>query len=170
MFNNNLNKLAKYLKDNKLTIATAESCTGGLLSSRLTDISGSSEFVKLNFVTYSYESKEEILNVSHDTLLNHSAVSYQCAKEMAEGLQKRTNCDLALCTTGIAGPTGGSKLKPVGMVFISALYKGKLLVKEFRLPSVLPRRLMKFMFTQKAIDTALKVIAQQSAQESQDIC
>lgn len=160
MFDKNLNKLAKFLRENHLTIATAESCTGGLLSSRLTDVSGSSEFVKLNFVTYSYESKEEVLNVSHETLLQYSAVSYECAKEMAEGLHKRTNCDLALCTTGIAGPTGGSKKKPVGTVFISALFQDKLLVREFHLPSKLPRKLMKYMFTQKAIETALELILQ----------
>lgn len=160
MFDGNLNKLAKYLKDNGLTIATAESCTGGLLSSRLTDVSGSSDFIKLNFVTYSYESKEEVLNVSHETLLKYSAVSYECAKAMAEGLHKKTNCDITLCTTGIAGPTGGSKEKPVGTIFISALYQNKLLVKEFHLPSKLPRKLMKYMFTQKAIDTALELIGQ----------
>ena len=160
MFDKNLNKLAKFLRENHLTIATAESCTGGLLSSRLTDVSGSSEFVKLNFVTYSYESKEEVLNVSHETLLQYSAVSYECAKEMAEGLHKRTNCDLALCTTGIAGPTGGSKKKPVGTVFISALFQDKLLVREFHLPSKLPRKLMKYMFTQKAIETPLELILQ----------
>ncbi len=168
MFDKNLNKLAKFLKENNLTIATAESCTGGLLSSRLTDISGSSDFVKLNFVTYAYEAKETALGVPHETLVKYSAVSYECAKAMAEGLHNRTNCDLALCTTGIAGPTGGSKEKPVGTVFISAFYKGKLLVKDYHLPQKLPRKLMKFMFTQKAIETALELISQQSRQESQD--
>lgn len=160
MLDKNLNKLAKFLKENKLTIATAESCTGGLLSSRLTDVSGSSDFVKLNFVTYSYDSKEEILGVPHEILTKYSAVSYECAKAMAEGLQRRTNCDLALCTTGIAGPTGGSKEKPVGTVFISALYKDKLLVKKFSLSPFLPRKIMKFMFTQKAIATALEASSQ----------
>lgn len=160
MFDGKLLKHAKFLKENHLAIATAESCTGGLLSSRLTDVSGSSDFVKLNFVTYAYEAKTEILGVSKELLEKHSAVSYECAKGMAEGLKARTNCDLALCTTGIAGPTGGSKEKPVGMVFISALFKDKLLVKEFRLPRFLPRKLMKFCFTQKAIELALEVISQ----------
>lgn len=160
MLDKKLKKLTKYLIDNKLTIATAESCTGGLLSSRLTDISGSSSFVKLNFVTYAYEAKTEILEVSEELLKKYSAVSYECAKAMAEGLQKRTGCDIALCTTGIAGPTGGSKEKPVGMIYISALYRGKLLVKEFRLPKYLPRKFMKFCFTQKAIETALEIISQ----------
>ena len=168
MFDKNLYRLANFLKDNQLTIATAVSCTGGLLSSRLTDVPGSSDFVKLNFVTYAYEAKEEVLKVPKETLLKYSAVSYECAKAMAEGLQKQTNCDIALCTTGIAGPTGGSKEKPVGTIYISALYKRKLLVKKYQLPPKLQRKLMKFMFTQKAIDTALEVISQQSLQESQD--
>ena len=131
MFDRNLIKLTDILKQRQLTAATAESCTGGLLSSRLTDISGSSEFVKLNFVTYAYEAKEEMLYIDKEFLEKYTAVSYECAKAMAEGLHKRTNCDLAICTTGIAGPTGGSKTKPVGLVYVSALYEGKLLVKEF---------------------------------------
>lgn len=160
MFDSNLIKLTNFLKQNKLTVATAESCTGGLLSSRLTDISGSSDFVKLNFVTYAYEAKTEILGVSQELLQKYSAVSYECAKAMVEGLKSRTSCDLAICTTGIAGPSGGSKDKPVGLVYISALYKDNLLVKKFILPKFLPRKLMKYCFTQKAIDLALEVISQ----------
>lgn len=160
MFDYDLIKLTDILKKNHLTVATAESCTGGLLSSRLTDISGSSDFVKLNFVTYAYEAKEEVLYIEKEFLKKYTAVSYECAKAMAEGLKKRTNCDLAICTTGIAGPTGGSKTKPVGLVFVSALYKNKLLVREYRLPKFLPRKLMKYYFTQKAIKTALDTILQ----------
>lgn len=158
MFDRNLNKLAKILKENKLVISTAESCTGGLLSSRLTDVSGSSGFVKLNFVTYANEAKEEILNVPHDILENYGAVSIQCAEAMAKGLRKRTGCDIALCTTGIAGPTGGSEGKPVGLMYVSAFYKDKLLLKEVKLCPKLPRKLMKFLFTQKAVDAALEVL------------
>lgn len=158
MFDRNLKKLAKILKENKLVIATAESCTGGLLSSRLTDVSGSSDFVKLNFVTYANEAKEEILNVPHEIFEIYGAVSPQCAEAMAKGLRKRTGCDIALCTTGIAGPSGGSKEKPVGLMFVSAFYKDKLLLKEVRLCPKFPRKLMKFLFTQKAIDAALEVL------------
>ncbi|MDE6139273.1 MAG: CinA family protein, partial [Candidatus Gastranaerophilales bacterium] len=78
-------KLGKFLLDNKLTIATAESCTGGLLSSKLTDISGSSAFIHLNFVTYANEAKHKILGVSWDILNNFGAVSEECAQAMAEG-------------------------------------------------------------------------------------
>mgnify|MGYP000298345754 FL=1 len=158
MFDRNLNKLARILKENKLVIATAESCTGGLLSSRLTDVSGSSDFVKLNFVTYANEAKEEILNVPHEILESYGAVSSQCAEAMAKGLRKRTGCDIALCTTGIAGPAGGSREKPVGLMYVSAFYKDKMLLKEIKLCPKIPRKLMKFLFTQKAIDAALEVL------------
>lgn len=158
MFDRNLNKLARILKENKLVIATAESCTGGLLSSRLTDVSGSSDFVKLNFVTYANEAKEEILNVPHEILESYGAVSSQCAEAMAKGLRKRIGCDIALCTTGIAGPAGGSREKPVGLMYVSAFYKDKMLLKEIKLCPKIPRKLMKFLFTQKAIDAALEVL------------
>ena len=150
--------VVKMLQKRGFTICTAESCTGGLLSSRLTDVSGSSDFVKLNFVTYANEAKEEILNVPHEILESYGAVSSQCAEAMAKGLRKRTGCDIALCTTGIAGPTGGSREKPVGLMYVSAFYKDKMLLKEIRMYPKTPRKLMKFLFTQKAIDAALEVL------------
>lgn len=148
-------KLGKFLIENKLQAATAESCTGGLLSSRLTDVPGSSAYIMENFVTYSYDSKEEILGVKHETLINHGAVSHECAYEMAEGLIKRTNCDLAICTTGIAGPTVDEG-KPAGLIFISTAYKGKITVKEYHLNPLLNRKNMKFMFTEYALEQAYK--------------
>lgn len=159
MFDRKLKKTVKYLIDNKLTVATAESCTGGLLSSRFTDISGSSEIVKANFVTYANEAKQDYLGVSEEILDNFGTVSENCAFAMAEGLQKRTGCDLAVCTTGIAGPTGGTKEKPVGLVFISVYFQGKITVEKVFLTSFLPRKLMKFMFTQKAIDIVYGIIS-----------
>ncbi len=89
-------QLAKILIENKLTIATAESCTGGLLSSRLTDVSGSSEYTKLNFVTYANEAKNEILGVSWDILNTYGAVSEKCAEAMANGLQKKNRVRYSL--------------------------------------------------------------------------
>lgn len=150
--------LGKYLIENKLTIATAESCTGGLLSSKLTDVSGSSEYVKLNFVTYANEAKNEILGVSWDILNNYGAVSEECAEAMANGLQQRTNCDIALCTTGIAGPTGGSKEKPVGLVYISIKYKNIVTIKEVKLPPETPRVQMKENFANEALKFALSIL------------
>lgn len=151
-------KLGKFLTENHLTIATAESCTGGLLSSKLTDVSGSSEYVKLNFVTYANEAKHKILNVSWDILNNFGAVSEQCAQAMAEGLQKATNCDVALCTTGIAGPTGGTKEKPVGLIYISIKYKNIVTVKEIKLPPNTPRIKMKEEFANHALKFALSIL------------
>lgn len=154
-----LKKIAKYLINNKLNLATAESCTGGLLSSRFTDISGSSAFVRANFVTYANEAKEEFLSVPRSILETNGAVSQECAFYMAEGLHLKTGCDVAICTTGIAGPTGGSKEKPVGLMFVSVYFKGKIHVEKVLLPSFLPRKLMKYLFTQKAISFAYKIIS-----------
>ena len=151
-------QLGKLLIEKHLTIATAESCTGGLLSSKLTDVSGSSEYIKLNFVTYANEAKNEILGVSWDILNSYGAVSEQCADAMANGLQARTNCDIALCTTGIAGPTGGTDEKPVGLVYISAKYKGITTVKEVRLSPELPRAQMKEEFANHALKLAISLL------------
>ena len=146
------------LKEKKLIVSTAESCTGGLLSSRLTDVSGSSDYVKLNFVTYANEAKNKILNVSWDILDNYGAVSEQCAHAMAEGLIKATNCDVAICTTGIAGPTGGTKEKPVGLMYVSVYYNGIVTVKEVRLPSNIERKEMKQRFADEALKLAVSVL------------
>ena len=150
--------LGKLLIEKHLTIATAESCTGGLLSSKLTDISGSSEYIKLNFVTYANEAKNEILGVSWDILNTYGAVSEQCAEAMANGLQAKTNCDIALCTTGIAGPTGGTVDKPVGLVYISAKYNGITTVKEIRLNPNLPRVQMKEEFANHALKLVISIL------------
>ena len=159
MVDGKLKKIAKYLIENSLTVATAESCTGGLLSSRFTDISGSSNFVKLNFITYANEAKSKILNVSEETLYKYGAVSKECAYEMANGLREKTKCDLAICTTGIAGPTGGTKEKPVGLLFVSVYWNGQIYVKSFRLPCFVSRKFMKFLFTQCAIDYTYKIMS-----------
>ena len=151
-------ELGQILKEKKLTIATAESCTGGLVSSRLTDISGSSEYVMLNFVTYANEAKNKVLGVSWDILNNYGAVSEQCAQKMANGLNRITNCDVALCTTGIAGPTGGTADKPVGLMFTSVRYNGITTVKEILLPPDLPRIEMKQKFADEALKLALSIL------------
>ncbi len=153
-------KLGKYLIENKLTCATAESCTGGLVSSKLTDVSGSSEYIKLNFVTYANEAKHDILGVDWDILNNYGAVSEQCAEAMANGLHKITGCDVAICTTGIAGPTGGTDLKPVGLVYISVKYNNIVTIKEIKLPPDTPRKEMKEQFANLALKLAYDVLTQ----------
>lgn len=158
MFDNKLKKVAKILRDNRLTISTAESCTGGLLSSRLTDIAGSSEYMNESHVTYANEAKVKYLNVHPETLSEFGAVSKECAQEMAEGLQSLSGCDIAVCTTGIAGPGGSTATKPVGLVYVSVKFQDEILVREFRLYPNYDRKLMKFLFTQKAILTVHSIL------------
>jgi len=116
-----LNEIKEILTKNHLSLSSAESCTGGLISSYLTDISGSSEFIFQNFVTYSNAAKHKFLKVKNTTLNKYGAVSFETAYEMACGLLKYADC--AIATTGILGPSGGSEDKPVGLVYISLGYK-----------------------------------------------
>ena len=154
---NTAKKVAKILLRNALKISVAESCTGGLISSRLTDISGSSAYITANFITYSNEYKQKILNVSEQTLNKHGAVSAECAKEMAEGLLKLTDSEIVLCTTGIAGP-GNSERKPAGLLYCACGYNNRITVKEFKLDSRYSRKNMKFLFSEKALNFVLETI------------
>jgi len=116
-----------------LKVATAESCTGGLVAGALTEIAGSSDVVDRGFVTYSNEAKQRMLGVSAETLDKFGAVSRQTAEEMARGALGRGGADLVVAITGIAGPGGGSKDKPVGLVhFAAAARSGALTHKEMR--------------------------------------
>ncbi len=117
----------------KLKVATAESCTGGLVAGALTEIADSSDVVDRGFVTYSNEAKQQMLGVSSETIKNYGAVSRQTAEEMARGTLGKANADLAVAITGIAGPGGGGKDKPVGLVHFAAASRGGTLVhKEMR--------------------------------------
>jgi len=156
-------EIAQILFNNSMVISTAESCTGGLLSSRLTDVSGSSLYTKLNFVTYSNDVKQSLLGVSAETLEKYGAVSKECAAEMAVGLHSRTNADIVVCTTGIAGPTGGTPAKPVGLMYVAIKSKYKAVVQEFRLNPKLKRTKMKYKFTQCALEMLLDFLSDISA-------
>jgi nicotinamide-nucleotide amidase len=116
--------VAKMLKEKGWTLAVAESCTGGLVTDRLTDVPGSSIFLERSVVTYSNAAKTDLLGVPADVLKEHGAVSEETARLMAEGVRKLARTDLGLAITGIAGPTGGTSQKPVGTVYI-ALADGK---------------------------------------------
>lgn len=117
----------------KLTIATAESCTGGLIAGALTDIPGSSDVVDRGFVTYSNEAKRAMLGVDASTLLTFGAVSKETATQMAVGALERAGVDLAVATTGIAGPGGAVPGKPVGLVHLAAATRdGRILHRECR--------------------------------------
>jgi len=111
-------KLRDLMRERRLTLASAESCTGGLVSHRITNVSGSSEFFPGGLVTYSYESKVRLLEVSWETLNEHGAVSEATVMAMARGARKLFGTDISVSVTGIAGPTGGTAEKPVGTTWV----------------------------------------------------
>lgn len=120
------------LVERGLKLALAESCTGGLVSSRITDISGSSATFTAGFVTYSDQSKKELLGVDEQLLTEYGAVSEQVARAMAEGARRVSGADIAVSVTGIAGPTGGTAAKPVGLVYMALSAAGKTMAFEHR--------------------------------------
>ena len=111
--------VGELLLKRKLTLALAESCTGGLIGHRITDVPGSSEYFVGGVVAYSYDAKEHLLGVRHNTLYDYGAVSPETAIEMARGARRTLGADIGISVTGIAGPGGGMPGKPVGLVFIS---------------------------------------------------
>ncbi len=117
--------IIELLIDKKLTITTAESCTGGLLASAIIDFPGVSEIYQEGYVTYSNEAKEKLLGVSHETIFNYGVVSEQTAREMAQGAAREAGADIALSSTGVAGPDGGTKKHPVGEVYLGCYCLGK---------------------------------------------
>lgn len=151
-------KLGHLLLNKKLKISTAESCTGGLLSSKLTDISGSSNFIHLNFVTYSNEAKQKILNVKAETIKHFGVVSEECSIEMAKGLLNFTNSDIAVSTTGIAGPTGGTKEKPVGLMYSTICSKNNYKTYKIQVNSSLTRVEIKEQFVNEVIKNIIEFI------------
>jgi len=127
-----LNKIFTLLTKQDLTIATAESCTGGLIAHTLTNISGSSKYFDRGVISYSDRAKNELLGVSEELLEEYGAVSEQVAKAMVENVRAKSNVDIGIATTGIAGPTGGTRKKPVGLVYIAVSTSDKIVVKKFQ--------------------------------------
>ena len=125
--------LGRIGKRRGVDIAAAESCTGGGVAEAITRISGSSRWFERGFVTYTNVAKKQMLGVSQRTLARHGAVSEEVAREMAAGALARSRADVSVSVTGIAGPTGGSKTKPVGLVYIGWAYrKGPVQARVFR--------------------------------------
>ncbi|MEQ1752481.1 MAG: nicotinamide-nucleotide amidohydrolase family protein, partial [Prosthecobacter sp.] len=143
--------LVQILTERGQTLATAESCTGGYMASRITDVSGSSRVFGHGFVTYANEAKQKHLGVPAELLAEHGAVSEPVAKVMSEGALRVSGADHALALTGVAGPTGGSDDKPVGTVFVSLASKGEAtLVKRFYYPGTRDR--FKLLSSQAALE------------------
>lgn len=118
--------LLELAKNRKATIATAESCTGGMVSAAITSVPGSSEVFDRSFISYSNEAKNMMLGVDEELFTKFGAVSEEVVQAMVKGCIDNSNADIAVAITGVAGPGGGSDAKPVGLVYIAAIYKGEL--------------------------------------------
>ena len=149
--------LHKKLINKKLTISVAESCTGGLLAYNLTKLTNSSKYFQMGLTTYSNQAKIKILKVNKDIIKRYGAVSHECCKAMVENLSKISKSKINISVTGIAGPGGGSKDKPVGLVYVG-IKKGKtLLIKENKFKSK-DRNSIQDQDVKKIIKIILKLI------------
>ncbi len=144
--------LGKILKERGLTLSVAESCTGGLISNMLTNISGSSSYFERGIVSYSNAAKVEILKVNEDTIMENGAVSLEVARQMAEGVKSISGTDLGLATTGIMGPTGATTDKPIGLVYIGICDDKVCTAKEFQFGDD------RILNKQRAAQTALEML------------
>ena len=149
--------LGRLLKQKKETIAVAESLTGGLIQDRITNISGSSAYFLGGAVTYSNKAKSEFLGVRDKSLVKHGAVSAEVAGEMALGVQERFRSDLAISTTGIAGPTGATAKKPLGLVYVGVAYHSQVVTKKFQFGK--DREINKQRSAQAALELARRVMS-----------
>ncbi|MBI3585271.1 MAG: CinA family protein [Nitrospinae bacterium] len=120
------------LRNKKLTLSVAESCTGGLISNLITNVAGSSDYFERGYVVYSNKSKIELLDIPEEIIKSYGAVSSHSAIAMAEGVKRKSGTDIGLSITGIAGPTGGTIEKPVGLVYIAVAGNKKSECKEYR--------------------------------------
>ena len=125
-------KIIQYLLKNKITVSTAESCTGGLLASKFTAQAGISQIYQSGMITYSNEAKIKYLKVSPSTLKSHGAVSRQVCSQMCFNLHKISKSKMTFSTTGVAGPGGGTKLKPVGLVYIGIFFEKNIYVEQLK--------------------------------------
>ena len=152
-----IDKLHKKLIKTKTTISIAESCTGGLLSSKLTTLSGSSKYFKMGLITYSNNAKINILNVNKKVIDRYGAVSQECCRSMVENLSKLSKSKINLSITGIAGPKGGTKNKPVGLVFIGIKKGNKIFIIK-NLFGKRKRSIIQNNTVEKCINLLMKII------------
>tara|TARA_B100002052_G_C15700620_1_gene514888 strand:+ start:270 stop:740 length:471 start_codon:yes stop_codon:yes gene_type:complete len=150
-------KVVKLLSKKRLKISFAESCTGGLLSNSITSISGSSKVFTLGLVTYSNQAKMTILKIPKKIIMNHGAVSHETCLYMVKNLNKISKTNISVSITGVAGPKGGTKQKPVGMVYIGIKKGNKTLVKKFLFKSK-KRKLIQKASVNQALKMIFKII------------
>ena len=153
----NIDRLHKKLIKKKISISVAESCTGGLLSSKLTKLSGSSKYFKLGLITYSNNAKINILKVKKGIIDKYGAVSQECCKSMVENLSKLSKSKINISITGIAGPKGGTKNKPVGLVFIGIKKRNKIIIIK-KLFGKKKRSIIQNNTVKKCIDLLIRII------------
>jgi nicotinamide-nucleotide amidase len=142
--------VGRLLTEKRLTLALAESCTGGLIGHRLTNVPGSSNYLAADLVTYSNDAKIKVLGVRQETIKQYGAVSEQCVLEMAEGARRATGSDIAVATSGIAGPTGGTPERPVGTVCVALVAEGFSASRRYQLWGT--RDWVKLLTSQVALD------------------
>ena len=152
-----IDKLHKKLLKTKTTISLAESCTGGLLSSKLTTLSGSSKYFKMGLITYSNNAKINILNVNKKVIKRYGAVSKECCKSMVENLSKLSKSKINVSITGVAGPKGGTKNKPIGLVFIGIKKGNKIFIIK-NLFGKKKRSIIQNNTVEKCINLLMKII------------
>ena len=150
----NENKIIKFLITNQISISVAESCTGGMLASYITSMAGSSKIFNMGLITYSNKAKSKILRVPKKILNKFGAVSKECCIKMLQNLKKISKSDICISTTGIAGPSGGSLIKPVGTVYIGLYVKKRIVIKKYNFSSKLLRKSIQ----KKTCMEALKLI------------
>ena len=150
-------KIVLLLKRKKMNLAIAESCTGGMLSSAITSVSGSSEVFMMGLVTYSNQAKTSILRAPHKIIKKYGAVSVQCCLAMVNNLNKISKSKVCVSITGIAGPKGGSKLKPVGLVYIGIIVRKKVFVNKCNFRNK-GRTYIQKQIVKKSLNLLLKLI------------
>ena len=150
-------KVVKLLSKKSLKISLAESCTGGLLSSSITSISGSSKVFTLGLVTYSNQTKINILKVPKRIIIKHGAVSYETCLSMVKNLNKISKTNISVSITGVAGPKGGTKQKPIGLVYIGIKKANKTLIKKF-LFKAKKRNIIQKATVNQALKMIIKII------------
>jgi nicotinamide-nucleotide amidase len=159
--NKKIKNLTTILKKNKIKISVAESCTGGLISYNLTKISGASEYFEMGAVTYSNKSKLNFLKVKRKTLTKYGSVSAETCKEMCKNLLKISKTNIAISVTGIAGPDGGTKKKPIGLVYVGMCSRKKIEIKKFNFNKNLSRTNVQnktLIETIKLIENHIKIL------------